>query len=131
MTRVRICALLLAVAVVVGMPVAAGARAVPQLHLKVLKLHHPCGKKILVGSFTVTHLQKGAYQIDAGNGVGAGVLLYEGRAKKKRVTVRNVKLKYQFPKTDPQPGSSSLIYVVQGQRQPSNAPTVPLNVCKK
>jgi hypothetical protein len=132
MTRARICASLVAVAVAVGTPAVAAARvAAPagHLHLKVLKLHHPCGKKYLVGSFRLTHLKKGAYQIDASNGVSAGPLLYNGHAKKAAVTVRHVRLKYQFPSTSPQPGTSSIVHAVQGQRQPSNASTVPLNQC--
>jgi hypothetical protein len=104
--------------------------AVPHaLHLKVSALDRPCGKKYLVGKFTITGLRRGQSQIDASTSSG-GVLLHTFSAKTATVTIK-AKLKYQFPKGAPVPSGPMNIYVVQGTRQPSPAVTKTVTGCKK
>jgi hypothetical protein len=98
------------------------------LRVKVKGFHWPCHEKYLVGTFTVTGLKHGAFQIDATN--SGNILLHNAKAKKSLVTLKHTKLKYQFPKGEPKPTGTFEIYVEQGQRHPSPVDTVTVGACK-
>jgi hypothetical protein len=122
-----------ALVVLAAAPALASSRApaaAGHLHLKVERLQRPCHTRRLVGSFVITHLKKGAYQIEASNGQTSGPLIYNGKAKRSHVKLTHVTLKYQFPKGEPTP-TSVTVSVNQGARQPSNATTMTLGACHK
>jgi hypothetical protein len=100
------------------------------LELKVKGLHWSCHTKYLVGTFTVSGLKHGQFQVDATNTATSAVLLHNAKAKKMHATLKHTKLKYQFPKGEPGPSGTFNVYVVQGQRQPSRVVAVTINRCR-
>jgi hypothetical protein len=98
------------------------------LRVTVKSLHWPCHKKYLVGTFKVTGLKHGAFQVDAMN--SGNVLIHNSKAKKSAVTLKGAKLKYQFPKGEPKPTGTFTIYIEQGTRNPSPVETVTIGACK-
>jgi hypothetical protein len=114
----------------VALPAQAHPARAHHLEIKIKGLHWSCHTKYLVGTFTVSGLKHGQFQVDATNTATSAVLLHTAKAKKTHATLKHTRLMYQFPKGEPGPSGTFNVYVVQGQRQPSPVVAVTINRCR-